>query len=68
MNIFDYIEEYDGDEVLSGKPATYKIKKGAKWSTGFNDGEKPKGSKGKQSKRKSNSYKNTKAISELNDV
>lgn len=57
MNIFDYIEEYDGDEVMSGKPNTFKMKKQPKnWS---DDGRTKKGTKPK-GKRQINPYKNMK--------
>ena len=58
MRIFDYIEEYDGEEVMNGKPMTYKMKKNKPSKVAFNDGsskgKKPKG------KRQSNPYKNMK--------
>ena len=54
-NIFEYIEEYDGEETMNGKPNTFKMKKGTKKPVEFND---TKNSKKRQGKRTSNPYKN----------
>ena len=58
-NIFEYIEEYDGEETMNGKPNTFKMKKQNKQKVEFNDNSK----RNKPSNRKTNPYKNI-ALSE----
>lgn len=53
--ILDYIDEYDGEEALNGKPNKFKMKKRVNKNVEFNDN---KGSKKRKGNRTNNPYKN----------